>query len=168
MLEIGQMHVLGEVAIAILLGGFIGLERECADKPAGLRTHMLVAGTSALLVNLNGVLVGAFNVSANVNITADPVRIVQAIVMGIGFLGAGTIIQRRSSERIEGLTTGASLLLAASLGVCVAAGQLVLAAGVTALALCVLLLLGLLEKWLARRRREPRQCGESTAGHGEG
>jgi putative Mg2+ transporter-C (MgtC) family protein len=141
------IHVLG----AMLLGGLVGLERELADKPAGLRTHMLVAGTAALLVSLSRPLVALSDPKAGVSFEADPIRIVQAIVLGIGFLGAGTIIRGRS-ERTEGLTTGATLLLAATLGICVAARQFLLAVGVTILALGVLILLGHAERWLARKR----------------
>jgi putative Mg2+ transporter-C (MgtC) family protein len=150
---IEQLKILGDVGLATLLGGLIGLERELADKPAGLRTHMLVAATSALLVGLSDMLVDSFSASGGAQYGTDPIRVVQAIVIGIGFLGAGTIIQRGRSENIEGLTTGASLLLAASLGICVALKQFALAISVTVLALVVLCLLGLLEKWLYHRRK---------------
>ncbi len=149
----GQLKILADVAIAMLLGGVIGLERETADKPAGLRTHMLVAATAALLVGVSDAVAKAYNTNIHAGTASDPFRIVQAIVMGIGFLGAGTIIQRRESERIAGLTTGASLLLAASLGICVAAGQVVLAAGVTAMALVVLIFFGYAERTLAKWRQ---------------
>jgi len=149
-----QGTILADIALAMLLGGLIGLEREVADKPAGLRTHMLVAATAALLVGLGSTLANRFGAVDGASIAPDPIRIVQAIVMGIGFLGAGTIIQRPRGEHIEGLTTGASLLLAAALGICVAAGQVMLALGATALALMVLYLLGRVEPWLARRRRK--------------
>mgnify|MGYP006290842599 CR=1 FL=1 len=148
-----QVDILLDVAIAMGLGGLIGLERETADKPAGLRTHMLVAATSALLVGLGNALVNEFRLTDGSSVDADPMRLVQAIVMGIGFLGAGTIIQRGRSERIEGLTTGASLLFAAALGVCVAVDLFLLAVGSTALGLLVLLVLGRLEKWLEKRRQ---------------
>jgi putative Mg2+ transporter-C (MgtC) family protein len=160
-----QLHILAEVGGAMLLGGLIGLERELADKPAGLRTHMLVAATAALLLGLSDALVHAFNAAAKTTLNSDPIRIVQAIVMGIGFPGAGTIIQRSSAERVEGLTTGASLLLAAALGICVAARQFILAVGATLLALIVLILLGRLEKWLATRRRW-REESEPAQGAG--
>lgn len=148
----GQLSVLGHVSLAMVLGGMIGLERELADKPAGLRTHMLVAATSALLMGIGGTLVQAWDGVPADRISADPIRIVQAIVMGIGFLGAGTIIQRGRADRIQGLTTGASLLLAAAVGLCVSAGQSFLALATTLLALLVLSLLGGLERWLAKQR----------------
>jgi putative Mg2+ transporter-C (MgtC) family protein len=147
-----ELQMVIQVLGAMFLGGLIGLEREFADKPAGLRTHMLVAGTAALLVSLSHPLVGLFDPEEGVSFEADPIRIVQAIILGIGFLGAGTII-RGHSERTEGLTTGATLLLAAALGICVAAKQYLLAAGVTFLTLGVLILLGHAERWLAGKRQ---------------
>jgi putative Mg2+ transporter-C (MgtC) family protein len=146
-----QLEILIRVAAAMLLGGLIGLEREIADKPAGLRTHMLVAATAALLVSLSRPLVESFTFYTDVP-RGDPIRIVQAIIVGIGFLGAGTIIQGGSRNRIEGLTTGASLLLSTALGIAVAARQYILAIGTTALALIVLAILGLLERWLSRKK----------------
>lgn len=146
-----ELQILIQVFAAMLLGGLIGLEREFADKPAGLRTHMIVAGTAALLVSLSRPLVAPFDLDEGVSFEADPIRIVQAIVLGIGFLGAGTII-RGHSQRTEGLTTGGTLLLVAALGICVAARQFLLATGVTVLALAVLILLGHAERWLARKR----------------
>jgi putative Mg2+ transporter-C (MgtC) family protein len=150
-----ELQILIQVVVAMFLGGLIGLEREVADKPAGLRTHMLVAGTASLLVSLSRPLVGLFDPKEGVSFEADPIRIVQAIILGIGFLGAGTIIRGRS-ERTEGLTTGATLLLAAALGICVAAQQFILAFGVMILTLVVLILLGHAERWLATKRR--RNC----------
>jgi putative Mg2+ transporter-C (MgtC) family protein len=147
-----ELQIVIQVLGAMILGGLIGLEREFADKPAGLRTHMLVAGTAALLVSLAGPLIGQFDPKDGVSYDADPIRIVQAIILGIGFLGAGTIIHGRAN-RTEGLTTGATLLLVAALGICVAAEQFILAVGVTVLTLAVLILLGHAERWLARKRR---------------
>jgi putative Mg2+ transporter-C (MgtC) family protein len=147
-----ELQIVIQVLGAMILGGLIGLEREFADKPAGLRTHMLVAGTAALLVSLARPLIAQFDPKDGVTYAADPIRIVQAIILGIGFLGAGTIIRGRA-ERTEGLTTGATLLLAAALGISVAAEQFILAVGVTVLTLAVLILLGHAERWLAGKRR---------------
>lgn len=148
-----QLQILGDMCVAMLLGGLIGWEREYADKPAGLRTHMLVAGTSALLVGLSQIVAEGMTASGTSELETDPTRIIQAIVIGIGFLGAGTILQRGRAEGIEGLTTGASLLLAAALGICAAAGQIALACGAAVLALTVLHVLGRLERRLQGRRR---------------
>jgi putative Mg2+ transporter-C (MgtC) family protein len=147
-----QFEIIGEVALAMLLGGVIGFEREMADKPAGFRTQMLVAGAAALLVGLGDALLLRFLTDGKTNVTADPIRVVEAIVTGISFLGAGTIFRRDSSEQVQGLTTAASILLCAAIGISVALRQFLLAIGVTILALIVLRGLTGVEKRLARKK----------------
>jgi putative Mg2+ transporter-C (MgtC) family protein len=126
-----QLWLLLDVFIACLLSGAIGYEREIRDKPAGLRTHMIVGGASALLV-------GLANVSVSVNLSkyqevldVDPIRIIQAIIIGISFIGAGTILKGRGDKNISYLTTSATILFSSSLGICVALQQYILAVGVT-------------------------------------
>jgi putative Mg2+ transporter-C (MgtC) family protein len=149
-----QLQIVGEVALAIVLGGLIGLERETADKPAGLRTHMLIAGAAALLVGIgNAMLLHFHAVAATDSYRPDPLRIIEAIVTGISFLGAGTIIRHNRRQQIEGLTTAASMLFTGSLGVCVALQLYLLAIGVTILALVVLRGVGAMERRLERRRK---------------
>lgn len=128
----------------MLLGGVIGLEREIANRPAGFRTHMLVSGAAALLVGLGDALVTRFG-GGDALLRTDPIRIVEAIVTGVSFLGAGTIF-RRGGEHVEGLTTAASLLLSAAIGIAVALRQWTLAIGVVVIALLVLRGVGALEK----------------------
>lgn len=130
-----EFQVLGIVALAAFLGGLVGLEREIADKPAGLRTHMLVAASAALLVSLANVIVPNLEINQEL-VRLDPIRIIEAVVTGISFLGAGTIIRQKSG--IEGLTTAASLLFVATLGVTVALSQFALAVGLTLLNLLIL------------------------------
>jgi putative Mg2+ transporter-C (MgtC) family protein len=148
-----QFEIMGEVALAMLLGGVIGIEREIADKPAGFRTQMLVAGAAALLVGLADSMLLRFIVEGKTSVTADPIRIVEAIVTGISFLGAGTIFRRDASEQVQGLTTAASILLCAAVGISVALRQFVLAIGVTLLALVVLRGLTGVETWLSRKKK---------------
>jgi putative Mg2+ transporter-C (MgtC) family protein len=134
------------VGLAMVLGAIIGFEREVEEKPAGLRTHMLVAGAAALFVALVDVVVERFGVGLGVDLVrSDPVRIIEAVVTGISFLGAGTIILRRGKQQVEGLTTAASILFTAAVGVCVALAQFVLAVGATLLVLGTLRGVGLLE-----------------------
>jgi putative Mg2+ transporter-C (MgtC) family protein len=147
-----QFEIIGEVALAMLLGGVIGFEREMADKPAGFRTQMLVAGAAALLVGLGDAMLRRFAVDSSINASSDPIRIVEAIVTGISFLGAGTIFRRDRTEQVEGLTTAASILLCAAIGISVALRQFVLAVGVTVLALIVLRGLTGIEKRLAKSK----------------
>ncbi|MEJ2751537.1 MAG: MgtC/SapB family protein [Candidatus Promineifilaceae bacterium] len=132
---LSELQILGSVVIAAVLGGVIGFERELADKPAGLRTHMMVAATSALLIGLANIIVPSLNLNTDV-VRSDPIRMIEAIVTGVTFLGAGTIIRDRAG--IEGLTTAASLLFVAVLGVTVALSQYVLALGLTVLNLLIL------------------------------
>lgn len=150
-----QFQILAYIAVAMLLGAIIGLEREFKDKPAGLRTHMLVAGAAALLVSLGDVVTGHFHVELGGQVVqADPIRIMEAVITGISFLGAGTIIRSRAGDQVEGLTTAASLLIAAAVGICVALSQIILALGVTVLVLITLRGLGFAEKWLAGQREQ--------------
>lgn len=142
-----QLEIIGSIVLAMLLCAIIGIERELADKPAGFRTHMLVGGAAALLVGLSNVIVMAAAVD-NDYIQADPIRVLEAIIAGISFLGAGTIFRRTDSGVTEGLTTAASLLFAAGIGASVAVGQLVLAIGATVLALLVLRGVGWIETHL--------------------
>ena len=150
-----QFQILAYVGLATLLGAAIGLEREIEDKPAGLRTHMLVAGAAALLVALGDVMIKHFDVALGSELVrSDPTRIIQAVITGVSFLGAGTIIRHSSTRQVEGLTTAASILFAAAVGVCVALSQLVLAIGVTVLVLVTLRGVGFVERLLERRSQD--------------
>lgn len=150
-----ELRVAAEVGVAMLLGGLIGIEREAAHKPAGFRTHMLVAGSAALLVGLGHALVMEFGQHAQTHLQSDPIRIVEAIVTGVSFLGAGTIFRRRRGKTVEGLTTAASLLVCAALGVCVALERFVLAGTVTVLVLLVLRVIGHFERWIGNKSKPP-------------
>ena len=148
-----QFEILAYVALAMLLGAAIGFERELEDKPAWLRTHMLVCGAAALFMAVGAVIVKRFSHDLGDSLVrSDPVRIIEAIVTGVSFLGAGTILRDRSQRRIEGLTTAASLLFAAAVGVSVALEQFVLAVGATLLVLITLRGLGILEQGLGAKK----------------
>lgn len=123
--------MLGRIILASILAGMVGLEREFADKPAGLRTHMLVGATSAFLVMMAFRAVDSLDQEAYLR--TDPIRIIEAIVVGISFLGAGTILKnvRQGEGDVEGLTTGASILSVAAVGIAVAFNNFVLAVAVT-------------------------------------
>lgn len=148
-----QLEILGEVVLAMVLGGALGWEREAADKPAGLRTHILVSGAAALIVGLGGAIMEAFISDHNAKLLMfDPIRLIEAVVGAVGFLGAGTVFRRKDENTVEGLTTATSLLFAAGLGVCVAVRQWALAIGITAITLLILRGLGKLEKRLGSKR----------------
>lgn len=142
-----DLQVIVEVAIAMAFGAAIGFEREWAQRPAGLRTHMLVAGAAALFVGIAAGMIDRYAEHAWADrLSIDPVRVMQAIVVGVTFLGAGTILHNHDGKHVEGLTTAASLLIVAGIGIAVAMQMLVIAAGVTVLILVALR--GLL--WLQR------------------
>jgi putative Mg2+ transporter-C (MgtC) family protein len=145
-----QLNVLAEIALAMALGGAIGFERELAARPAGLRTHMMVAGAAALFVALGDVFLQRLHANRPEGVPADPLRIIEAIITGVSFLGAGTIF--RKNDSVEGLTTAASILITAGLGIAVALRQWLLAVALCALIVLVLRGLGSIEGWLAKRR----------------
>ena len=139
---IEQLDIALKVLIATLLGGLVGFEREMMHKPAGLRTHAILAASAALLVGIADSLVGHFVTEQSPELLrVDPLRVVEAIVTGVAFLGAGTIFRNQGGngrDAVEGLTTAASFLLVAAIGVTVAVGHLLLAVVITLLALVLL------------------------------
>lgn len=136
---------LGSIAlrltIATLIGALIGWDRERHDKPAGLRTHMLVTLGSATFVLL-GFEVGA-ELAYRYGAGIDPTRVLQGVVGGIGFLGAGSIL--KGGGRIRGVTTAASVWVSGSLGAAVGMGAYAVALIATALAFVTLTWLGRIE-----------------------
>lgn len=146
-----ELQSLGLVALSAGFGAIVGFEREFADKPAGLRTHMLVCAASTMLMLLGDAVLEQFQQDAGLqSVSADPIRIIQAIVVGISFLGAGTIIHQ-GNERVEGLTTAASILLTSGIGISVAVGQLIFAAGVAILTVGILVIVGWAERAVMRK-----------------
>lgn len=136
-----------KLALAAGCGAAIGIERELHDKPAGLRTNMLISIGSALITMVS-IHVALTYAEWQVNI-ADPGRIAAQIVSGIGFLGAGTIIQARGS--VHGLTTAATIWVMAGIGLAIGAGVYGAALATTLLLLVTLSALGWLEGHLTPR-----------------
>jgi putative Mg2+ transporter-C (MgtC) family protein len=141
-----QLTILGEIILAAVLGGLIGFERELANKPAGLRTHMLVAASVCLLVALGNAIITGFELPSNT--VTDPVRIIEAVIVGISFLGAGTILKREEKTSVEGLTTAASVLAVATIGIGTALNLIPLVLGVTAIIIFINRAMNVVEGWL--------------------
>lgn len=133
------------LAAALVLGGVIGLEREIRDKPAGLRTNMLVSMAACLFILISQQLASSSFANSDA-LRVDPLRLIEAVTAGVAFLAAGMIF--RSDDRIHNATTGASIWLAGAVGLACGAGQIPLAAMATALVLAVLMILRWLEKWM--------------------
>jgi putative Mg2+ transporter-C (MgtC) family protein len=136
-----------KLSLAVLAGGAVGLERQISGKPAGLRTNILICLGSALLMDLSMNLGMSFG-GARVG---DPARLAAQVVTGIGFIGAGTIMQSRGA--ISGLTSAATIWVVAAIGLAIGAGFYVEALGTAALVMLVLSGLGHLEHRLLRARR---------------
>lgn len=130
------------LGIAILLGGLIGFEREVHDKPAGLRTNMLVSLAACLFAILAFELV-AMSPGHDGSLAADPLRLVEAVTAGVAFLAAGSIITAGGS--VKGLTTGAGMWMAGAVGLAVGIGEVLLAGIATAVALVVLWIFRMME-----------------------
>src|SRR5688572_4436740 len=109
------VRVIVRLMAALLAGGIIGLQREISGKAAGLRTHMLVCAGTTLFV-LAAVGTGMQHDAMS--------RVIQGLVTGIGFLGAGAILKVESSSQIKGLTTAAGIWMTAALGIAIGVGQL--------------------------------------------
>ena len=142
---------------AVIVGGIVGFDRELRNKPAGLRTHILVSLAAALFTLITFELHHAV-VSGNSRTTADPIRIIEAVTAGVAFLAAGAIIQSRGN--VQGLTTGANMWMAGALGVACGAGDYTLAVFGTIFAVIVLVVLGRIEQ-AARKRTSGTDSGGS-------
>jgi putative Mg2+ transporter-C (MgtC) family protein len=144
-----QLDLFLKLLLAVLLGGAIGLEREIAGKPAGLRTNILICMGAALFMHLSIVVAELGFGSARPS--GDATRIAAQIVTGVGFLGAGTIIQAQGT--VIGLTSAATIWVVAAIGSAVGAGLYIEALGAGALVALVLAGLGPFEHKLRRARR---------------
>ena len=139
-----ELDIILKILLAAMLGGIIGLERELSHKEAGLRTNILIAIGSTLITVLS------FKIAAMTK-AADPARLAAQIVSGIGFLGAGAIIQARFA--IHGLTTAATIWTVAAIGIAVGSGFYLLAFVVAVLVVIVLTVFKLLLAYLEKQKQ---------------
>ncbi len=144
------IHVVIRMIAAVILGSIIGFERERAGKAAGLRTHILVAlGTCVFVLACSGYGMSSDGLS----------RVIQGIVTGIGFLGAGSILKINEERDIQGLITAAGIWMTAAIGVAVGLGTLGLAILATILTLIVLTLIGQID--YKTEKKQPSQPEDS-------
>lgn len=139
------------LVVALIVGSLIGFQRELSHKPAGLRTHLLVALGTALLV------IAAVNSGMK---SSDVSRVIQGLITGIGFLGGGTILKLTQEHEIRGLTTAAGIWLTAAASVAAGLGEFAAAFIGVLFALIVLGAIGRID-----RHRQERSEGESTDRH---
>ncbi len=140
-------EVFVRLSIAIVVGGIVGWDREKRNKPAGLRTHILISLAAALFTVITFELHEEVS-RAGGEVNSDPIRIIEAVTAGVAFLAAGAII--RSRGNVQGLTTGANMWLAGALGVACGSGYYTIAAIAAGFAVVVLVLLARLEDKLSR------------------
>jgi putative Mg2+ transporter-C (MgtC) family protein len=150
--------------VALLVGGLVGIQRELTHKPAGLRTHMLLAlGTALIIVTADEAGMSKSDLS----------RVVQGLATGIGFLGGGAILKLTAEHEIHGLTTAAGLWLTAAAGIAAGLGQLALALVGVCLGLFVLAAFVRVERRLGLHvskdatNRTPPDGRPSTSEHGD-
>ncbi len=151
-----SLELIGRLALALALGAVLGLERETRHKTAGLRTHSLVALGAALFT-----IAGAYAVIGPQN---DPSRVAAQVVTGIGFIGAGAMI--RSGFTVTGITTAATLWMAAAFGIAAAMGLYVVSIASGAMALVVVVTFGPLKPYVLFRRSRRRFEVRYQPGHG--
>ncbi|MGX5913784.1 MgtC/SapB family protein [Aliidiomarina sp. Khilg15.8] len=149
--EIPVLDMLTRLAVAAGLALFLGLERELHGKPAGLRSHMLVSLGSATFIII-GLSILFATAEGDPSARIDPSRVVEGVIGGIGFLGAGSII--RSGAQIQGITTGASIWLAGAIGVSAGINNFPLAIMVTVIALIIMTGLGRFEREIIEEKND--------------
>ncbi|MCD4813559.1 MgtC/SapB family protein [bacterium] len=137
------------LASAIVLGAFIGLNRERAHKPAGIKTHLMVSLGSALIMMIS---IDMFQRYIGLSNNIDPGRIAAQVITGVGFLGAGTIIHAEGGL-IKGLTTAASIWTVAGIGLACGSGMYFLAMTATLLVVVTLALVNRFEQAHKKRAR---------------
>ena len=142
-MEISLVMAVKKIILVIFLSGLIGLERECKQKGAGLRTHILVGVSAALVVLTSFYLSDIYK-------SIDTSRLLHGIITGIGFLCAGTII--RGGRHISGLTTAASLWTVACIGMAVGSGLFAVSIVFTAIVTFVLIGTQNIERWINQHK----------------
>ncbi len=146
MLEL-NIELFLRLSFATLLGGLIGVDRELMHQAAGLRTHAIVGLGAAIVTSIvvsNAGMTGDFHFDAMS-------RVIQGIITGIGFLGAGVILRTKNGQSVRGLTTAASIWLAACLGCACGAGAWMIAGSAFVLVMLILIAGGPLERWIQNR-----------------
>ncbi|MGE4220930.1 MAG: MgtC/SapB family protein [Alphaproteobacteria bacterium] len=140
-------EIVARMTMAVLFGAVVGFDREVRQKAAGLRTHMLIALAAAVFTLLTFELTASADALGDA-IRADPVRVTEAVVTGVAFLGAGTII--RAGGSVHGITTGASIWMTGAVGTACGGGFYVIAGIALAFVIFILTVVGLVEARLIR------------------
>jgi putative Mg2+ transporter-C (MgtC) family protein len=153
--DLESIELAARLGGAVLAGAILGVNRDLHRKPAGLRTHALVSLGSAVVVVI---------VASMPDTSADAVaRVIQGLVTGVGFIGAGVILHHDAEHRVEGLTTAASIWIAAALGAACGSGHWITVLLALALTLGVLVLGGPIERACERWLRPDKRAGSKDS-----
>jgi putative Mg2+ transporter-C (MgtC) family protein len=144
---ISNTEIIVRLLLAAFLGGLVGMEREANNRPAGLRTHVLVALGSTLIMMIS---IDAFKGMGELGNGGEPARLAAQVVSGIGFLGAGTIL--RDGNNVKGLTTAASLWVCGGIGLAIGSGYYLGGFVTVAIVLFTLMRLGKIERSLLKNK----------------
>lgn len=157
--RIGYPVIFARFVGAILLGAIIGFEREAKNRPAGLKTHIMVSLAAAVfaVVALESIHMRGL---ADTNVQVDPLRVIEAVTAGVAFLAAGTIVLSRGE--IHGITTGTSLWLAGAIGVSLGFGQWIIGFGAVLAGLAILFALGKVETVVGLKGSVPVDGSNAT------
>ena len=162
--EIPAWDLTLRIVVAAILGMAVGFEREFRRKPAGMRTHMLVASGSAAFIVITLEMVSG-PLQGIDGTKADPTRIIQGIIGGIGFLGAGAIIQ--GGREVTGMTTGASIWVAGGIGVACGVGFFDIALLLAIIVIIIVMIVGKFEYLLMKRLDDIDGVDRPEKGHDE-
>ena len=147
--EFNWVTVVLRVLLAVLAGGIVGMERGLHGRAAGMRTHMMVCLGATLTT-----LLGVYNLQVLGIDWADPLRVGAQVISGVGFLGAGTIMLKKGSSQIRGLTTAAGIWTTAVIGLAIGAGFYLGAIVTTVAVVSAFTMIGLLESKMNRKRQK--------------
>jgi len=138
------IEILLKLVLAVALGGLVGLERQTSNKPAGIKTNILICVGAAMMMILSGLILGESGASGT-----DLTRIAAGVITGIGFIGAGTIIQARGI--VVGLTTAATIWAVAGLGLVIGTGNYLVAVIFSSIILLTLVIFRYIEEHYLKR-----------------
>lgn len=155
------LEILIRMAAAIACGAVVGFEREFQAKPAGLRTHMMVAlGSASFTLLTLHIYQAALEAAGSGRVGSDPLRVVSGVIGGIGFLGAGSIVQGRGS--VQGLTTAATIWVVGSVGIACGTGYYIVALFTVAFSLIILMGVVGVNAYVEMRRQQLEGAGLTT------
>ncbi len=161
-----DLHLLLRLFVAMVLTGALGWERNRSGKSAGIRTHMIVGMGACFFMILPELIIPHFKGYGD-SVKFDPERVIQAVVAGISFVGAGTIFVSKDKDHVKGLTTAASIWTCTAIGMCVGLGRFLLPLFGTVLLLLVLHLLRKFEPEEGEGRKFEQETGEQPNSGGQ-